>query len=1182
MKDNGDSLHREVPAQSPDIDIQTPSPKTDPTPPILSANSKKQPESSADVFSDKCTEPELYCYGQPDSKNFSHHRTTSIISHSSNKSDNTPRPTLAQNKVPVTVIASTSMPTLPILTTHTDTTSALPQLNSHPSPLQTFNQSTTTQDTTTSTTSTTFTNTNASSNPPTSAPTHTTTTPPIEVVMKTAEIESPTTMLRHRRSNGTTRSTRSSMKESSPTRSSIDTLRRFPTMNESDRGSTGDRTIVPPPKRKPSFSSTRDHVPSEIKTEQLASFKLKIDEASPVNFLGEKRILPEGNDHESGQNNNLDNNNNDDNKESDDDYFDWEEDKIYVVKQGKDVQSSSNEKLQMLQDDVCCPHCRIHPWILMLMKHIVILTILLIPKFVLHHVHSHHRETIVLIEDGNPYMGVVIGHHIGYFVIQLLIMALFKIIYNFGSVKVKIILETHDGLVPHIARSCWLFILIGLWATFVHNPTCLKARGRLDPMEILPNGVDMHCRAWIFWWVCRCLWGIQAMNMLYIMKRYTMQILSDRFEQDNSRFIKLNFQGHVLDGLQKIKQPRANRLSTFHAHHYYGHLGHYHNNHRWTEKPTSWLANTYQGTRSPIISRPGSPRDDKPMTASIVADSAAIGGGGNGHGGRGIHKQYSIWQLLKRSITRRTKFSRTNTTGTSTSTIGSITDGDKDHELEPQEFVRMSKKRKSKLINSLRNKPIENPNKKAKELWARICPAHRNHLERMDIEQAFKKENMDRVWKLFDPAGGDIITRAMFKQTIVDMVNLRKSFTSTHKTFENAMAKLDMLFNGIVLLFVIVAFLIAFDVGVQQFALLVGCAFVTGTSAKNAFESMVFIFVMRRKWKQTRNTTYMHTCCVDPINQKAFDVGDRIEMDGAYFTIITIHILSTELKRGDGMLKQRIQNWVEGEAVGDFLKIDVIVNSTNNHTKDGTSKACLQILFRVFHRCRWIDSDFGPRKLKSILFLRSVLNELEQEDLKDLIALRRVIGYGDHGDTSNNGHDQPQQQSLNSTPVVNEAGMPVGIIGTSGNVYDLPNNGAEAGSSESPTRRDTNPFVGAWSQNELDAIYLACDVAETAQRTSIVNALQQNGISSSMQAVNSGDNNNTLESQQEPESISKIGTGVQSPKSPASLHQQRQQYEQRSLNYNLDSRHILVPETIQLSTNAANFQPFPNGFQFQR
>ncbi|KAF9958632.1 hypothetical protein BGZ65_001291 [Modicella reniformis] len=126
----------------------------------------------------------------------------------------------------------------------------------------------------------------------------------------------------------------------------------------------------------------------------------------------------------------------------------------------------------------------------------------------------------------------------------------------------------------------------------------------------------------------------------------------------------------------------------------------------------------------------------------------------------------------------------------------------------------MSKKRKSKLINSLRNKPIENPNKKAKDLWYRICPPHRNHLERADLEPSFKKELIDRIWKLFDPNDGDIITRAMFGNTIVDMVNLRKNFTSTHKTFENAMAKLNMLFNIIVLLFVIVAFLIAYDVGV--------------------------------------------------------------------------------------------------------------------------------------------------------------------------------------------------------------------------------------------------------------------------------------------------------------------------------------------------------------------------------
>ncbi|KAF9150961.1 hypothetical protein BG015_007222 [Linnemannia schmuckeri] len=897
------------------------------------------------------------------------------------------------------------------------------------------------------------------------------------------------------------------------------------------------------------MNSTREHVPSGIKTEHLASsFKMRVDAASPISFLGDKGLLADG--QETGRSDKDDGSiSNTDNKD-DDDFFDWEEDKIYEVQQGKEAQGST-ENPRMLQDDVCCRplHCRLHPWILKLIKHAILLIFLLIPKFILHHVHSHHHETIVLIEDGKPYMAVVVGNHIGYFVMQLLIMALFKIIHNFGSVKVKITLETHDGLVPHIARSCWLFSLIGFWAVFVHNPTCMKAKSRLDLADTLPDGVDMHCRRWIFWWIYRCLWGIQAMNMLYIMKRYTMQILSDRFEQDNSKFVELNFQGHVLDGLQKIKQPRANRLSSLHAHHH--HLSQYHHTYRWAEKSTSWLANTYQGARSPCASRPNSPKDDKPPTASIVAESAA-----GGTVGGGAARQNSTWQLLKRSIARRTRTGRPNMTGTATSIIGSIADGDKDHELEPQEFFRMSKKRKSKLIHSLRNKPIENPNKKAKDLWTRICPSHRNHLERMDLEQPFKKEIMDRVWKLFDPSGGDIVTRAMFKQTIVDMVSLRKSFTSTHKTFENAMAKLDMLFNGIVLLFVIVAFLIAYDVGVQQFAV--------GVSSHVFSPNYVLA---------TRNINNL---------SRSSDHVENIWMD--------IPLFSTA--RTIQKLKQKIQTYVEGEAVSDFLKIDVILNATNNHTKDGTSKACLQILFRVFHRSRWIDSEFAPRKLKSILFLRAALNELEQEDLKDLIAVRRAMGYGNHGDGL---QDQGQQQQVGSAAVVNEAGAPVGYVGTSGNIHDLPraDAGVGVGVGQTPLRTtEPGPIAGAWSQNELGAIYLACDVAETVQRSSVTNALQQNGVvSMSTQQEHYGVSNghNTFDPRQQKQSDacmseSHSGTGTL-PESPSSLHSQQQQQHhqhQRHSNYNLDSRHILVPETIQLSTNAANFQPFPNGFQFQR
>ncbi|KAG0296028.1 hypothetical protein BGZ98_001134 [Dissophora globulifera] len=977
----------------------------------------------------------------------------------------------------------------------------------------------------------------------------------VEVVLKSVELESPSTVLRNRRYHRT-----------APSISSSTQLSRQSTLddgNSSHIASTPDntsarKTPVTAIMRKPSFSSIRDHIPSNINTEPGA-FKLSVDESSPIEKtlkhapLGTQALEPDNN-----SNNNNDNSGTNDGDDADSD-FDWEEDKIHEVKdKDKDAQANPPGTATLIESDVCCRplNRRIHPRITWLARNVLVVVFFLIPKFILTHVHTHHHNTIVLIEGGKPYMAVVIGNHLSYFVIQFLIIALFKVIHHFGTVKVKITLETHDGLVPHIARSVWLFVLIVFWVVYVHYPTCDKARIGLDFPASIEEGVDMQCRRWIFWWVHRCLWGIQAMNMLYILKRYTMQILSDRFEQDNSKFVELNFQGHVLDNLQKIRPPRPHRASGFHGTHS-----------RWAEKSTSWLATatTTQVNRSPNPSRPSSTKDEKPPTANMID--------------REPSPKRSTWELLKNSFQRRAKKSHGVKIRTASSPSGSISEVYRDHELEPQEFVRMSKKRKTKLIHSLRNKPIENPYKKAKDLWTRICPPHRNHLEQIDLEQPFKKDIMDRVWKLFDPNGGDIVTRAMFKQTIVDMVNLRKSFTSTHKTFENAMAKLDMLFNIVVLLFVIVAFLIAYDVGVQQYAvgvssLVVGCAFVTGTSAKNAFESMVFIFVM-----------------------------------GAYFMIKTIHILTTEMKRGDGMLvlapnyllatrhihnlsrssehvdnvwmdiplfssgrtilkiKQKIQQFCENEAAADYHKIDVILNSTNNHTKDGTSKACLQILFRVFHRNRWIDPDFGPRKLKSILFLRATLNELEQEDLNDLIAVRRALAYGNHGGDGSSGSGSGGSGGNNETSmVVNEAGQPVGYVGTSGNVYDplIPQaqSSAGAGVGAGMTRNDLA------SASELAAVYMAHEITEAAaaaaaaanQRPPFMHAAQNDGALAPSYYANL-------------DTTAATGEGALSQGQHNTMHGQFN---------NLSARHVLAPETIQLSTNGANFQPFPNGFQFQR
>ena len=233
-------------------------------------------------------------------------------------------------------------------------------------------------------------------------------------------------------------------------------------------------------------------------------------------------------------------------------------------------------------------------------------------------------------------------------------------------------------------------------------------------------------------------------------------------------------------------------------------------------------------------------------------------------------------------------------------------------------------------------------------------------------------------------------------------------------------------------------------------------------------------------------------------------------------------------------LKQKIQTFVEGEASADYVKIDVILNATNSHTKDGTSRACLQILFRVFHRNRWVDPEFAPRKMKSILFLRATLNELELEDLRDLIHVRRSLGY-----------------DIAPSPL-NEAGLPAGFVGTSGRVHDSPSRDQAAVETHNSNTHDEmisgsvylvhDPTVGPCPNS--DAPYMS-QTSETSRRPIDADETTSHG-------------------------------GVPITSLTTST------VRQRDYDHNLDARHVLVPETIQLSTNAANFQPYPNGFQFQR
>ncbi|KAF9554574.1 hypothetical protein BGW38_009308, partial [Lunasporangiospora selenospora] len=107
-----------------------------------------------------------------------------------------------------------------------------------------------------------------------------------EVVVKSAELQSPGTTLRKRKSARSTHTTRSS----EHFRQSITAVH----TSASETSTPRSDTLMQAMQRKPSFSSVRDNVPSGIKTSAVAtdagSFKLFVEEASPSQSLKQTQI----------------------------------------------------------------------------------------------------------------------------------------------------------------------------------------------------------------------------------------------------------------------------------------------------------------------------------------------------------------------------------------------------------------------------------------------------------------------------------------------------------------------------------------------------------------------------------------------------------------------------------------------------------------------------------------------------------------------------------------------------------------------------------------------------------------------------------------------------------------------------------------------------------------------------
>uniref|UniRef100_A0A1J3E2A6 Mechanosensitive ion channel protein n=1 Tax=Noccaea caerulescens TaxID=107243 RepID=A0A1J3E2A6_NOCCA len=150
------------------------------------------------------------------------------------------------------------------------------------------------------------------------------------------------------------------------------------------------------------------------------------------------------------------------------------------------------------------------------------------------------------------------------------------------------------------------------------------------------------------------------------------------------------------------------------------------------------------------------------------------------------------------------------------------------------------------------------------------------YIEEEDLLRFMIKEEVDLVFPLFDGAAETgKITRKAFTEWVVKVYKSRKALAHSLNDTKTAVKQLNKLVTAILIVITVVIWLLLLEVATTKVLLffstqLVALAFIIGSTCKNLFESIVFVFVMH-----------------------PYDVGDRCVVDGVPMLVEEMNLLTT-------------------------------------------------------------------------------------------------------------------------------------------------------------------------------------------------------------------------------------------------------------------------------------------------
>ncbi|MFS7991260.1 putative mechanosensitive ion channel MscS, LSM domain superfamily [Helianthus anomalus] len=205
-------------------------------------------------------------------------------------------------------------------------------------------------------------------------------------------------------------------------------------------------------------------------------------------------------------------------------------------------------------------------------------------------------------------------------------------------------------------------------------------------------------------------------------------------------------------------------------------------------------------------------------------------------------------------------------------------------------------------------------------IFRNVAKHGHKYIEESDLLRFMRVEDVKKVLPLFEGAvETGKIKKKIFSNWVVNVYKERKFLALSLNDTKTAIEELNKLVSGLTLFVLIIVWLLLMGIATTEVLLFISSqlllgVFMFGTSAKTAFEAIIFVFVMH-----------------------PFDVGDRCVVDGVQVVVEEVNILTTVFLRYDNekiyypnsiLATKAISNFNRSPEMSDSVEFDLDVSTS--------------------------------------------------------------------------------------------------------------------------------------------------------------------------------------------------------------------------------------------------------------